>query len=128
MALFPKPVGLSDDGLTERWEKLRAIRDIVNKALEEARRRGEIGKSLEAKVVLRAGDESVMELLESHRGILPDVFIVSSVEIQRVDGSETAAEVLPALGEKCQRCWVVTTQPQAVEGGPLCPRCARATQ
>lgn len=128
MALFPKPFGLSDDGLAERWEKLRAIRDTVNKALEEARRRGEIGKSLEAKVVLRTGDESVMELLESHRGILPEVFIVSSVDIQRADGGETAAEVLPALGEKCQRCWVVTTEPQAIEGGPLCPRCARATQ
>ncbi len=45
---------LVDDALAERWERLLAARAIVTKALEDARQRGDIGHSLDARVRLAA--------------------------------------------------------------------------
>ncbi len=120
MALFPTPAGAGDEALVARWERLRALRDIVNKALEEARRRGEIGKALEARVVLKPGDAETAALAERYRETLPELFIVSAVELGAETGGETEVEVAAAPGEKCPRCWMVTA-------APLCPRCAAVT-
>ncbi len=122
MALFPKPSGVADEGLSDRWAALRAVRETVNKALEEARKRGEIGKSLEAAVRITPADEAQAGLLARYGAILPELFIVSAVEV--LPPGQGCVEVLPAPGEKCARCWTVTASPVAVEDSPLCPRCA----
>ena len=122
MALFPEPSGLADAGLMGRWEALRSIRDGVNKALEEARKEGTIGKSLEASLRITPGDETQADLLKGYVQSLPELFIVSAVEVLPV--AEAKVEVSKAAGEKCSRCWTVTEAPVVVQDAPLCPRCA----
>jgi isoleucyl-tRNA synthetase len=54
VALFPRDAAsLVDAGVDARWERLRAIRDAVNRALEAARQDKTIGTSLQAHVRLR---------------------------------------------------------------------------
>jgi len=128
MALFPKLGGLSEEGLSERWEALRTLRDQVNKSLEEARQRGEIGKSLEAAVTLAPADEALRALCERYRDSLAELFIVSEVRLAEPSEARAAVTVAPASGEKCSRCWTITPAPVPSEGGPLCGRCARAVK
>ena len=114
-----------------KWERIHAVRDDVNKALEEARTAKTIGKSLEAKVTLRCGGE-LLGFLEGVREILPAVFIVSAVELAgegegafrgAVEG--LAVDVAPAPGEKCQRCWMQSDTVGKDPAHPtLCARCA----
>ena len=63
-----------------KWERLHAVRDDVNKALEIARGEKTIGKSLEAKVILHC-DQELLGFLHSVEELLPTVFIVSGVQL-----------------------------------------------
>jgi isoleucyl-tRNA synthetase len=123
-ARFPEPSGTEEPQLLERWEKLRALREVVNKALEEARKRGEIGKSLEAAIRVVPPPGDMEGLLRAYEAELPALFIVSRVELAPAEEGGPRVEVVPASGEKCARCWTVAAAPVAHEGGPLCPRCA----
>ncbi|MEJ2368398.1 MAG: isoleucine--tRNA ligase [Acidobacteriota bacterium] len=124
LARFPEPENLAQDSLTETWDRLKALRDDVNKALEDARREGLIGKSLEAKLVLACDDGDLGELIRRYEPLLPEIFIVSAVELEDAEPQGPAIRVEAAPGVKCARCWTVTDDPRDVEGGPLCPRCA----
>jgi isoleucyl-tRNA synthetase len=113
LAGFPRPRGeFRDSALEKKWERLRAIRDDVNKALEIKRRDKFIGNSLEAKLMLYVYEED-FELLNGHFDFLNALFIVSQVEISKDGEGEyksgtiegLSVEVLRADGEKCQRCW-----------------------
>jgi isoleucyl-tRNA synthetase len=119
--------------LEERWERLRTVRDGVNKALEMKRQERFIGNSLEAKVVLFTGDEEY-SLLTTYRDILPTLFIVSGVEIEKgtAPGSGLYENALPkfsvlvqkASGKKCERCWNWSDMVGAFHDDPeLCERC-----
>jgi len=126
MARFPEPLGLREEGIVERWERLRALRDTVNKTLEEARRRGEIGKSLEAAVVVRPSEPETRLVAADYRAHLAELFIVSRADLAEPEPGRPEVEVSPASGQKCTRCWTVTDAPALADGGPLCPRCAAA--
>jgi isoleucyl-tRNA synthetase len=118
---------LVDDALAERWERLLAARAIVTKALEDARQRGDIGHSLDARVHL-VPSAALRPLLEAEREGLPALFIVSQVELAATDAADGAAEltvtVEPARGAKCGRCWnfseIVGSDGEHPE---LCERC-----
>ena len=91
LALLPEPDELTQ-GITvlerERlahWDNLMLVRDQVLKALEVAREEKLIGKSLEAKVVLKAGFD-LHPLLSQYAADLPALFIVSQVQLEQ--GSE----------------------------------------
>jgi isoleucyl-tRNA synthetase len=124
MSRFPGTSGLPLDGLVDQWENLRSIRETVNKALEDARQRSEIGKSLEARVTLAPHEPTTSQLLRGYREHLATLFIVSQVDL--VEGGEGIpfVSVARAEGDKCSRCWTITRSPTISDGGPLCPRCA----
>ena len=110
MALFPTGVErLADGALDERWERLRAVRDEVNKALEEARQAKTIGTSLAAHVRLSAGGD-IAALLRAHEADLPMLFIVSQVSLDTSGDEGLAVQVLRADGEKCDRCWRIVPE------------------
>ena len=120
--------GLHDARLVDSWERLMAIRDEVNRALEAARQAKTIGTSLAAQVTLRARGET-LELLERYRDELPMLFITSRVEVEAApgDGEPFEVAVARAPGEKCARCWRIVpalSTAQATEG--LCDRCVEA--
>jgi len=101
-----------------KWDRIIAVRDAVNVALEAARAEKKIGKALEAKVALTVAAEDAF-LAEMDAEQVADLFIVSQVGI--TVGSELAVSVAAAEGEKCQRCWKFHVHTN--ENG-LCPRCA----
>jgi isoleucyl-tRNA synthetase len=123
---------LSDPGLGRDWERLLEARGAVTKVLEGLRQRGVIGHSLEARVALAAGG-ALAELLVGRRALLPEIFIVSRVELlpegtlaqpSTVEGLAVAAERVG--GEKCVRCWNYRADVGQERRFPgLCARCAR---
>ena len=97
-----------DVELADRWEQLLNIRGEVNQVLEDARRKREIGSSLEAEVVISGRGEH-FELLRDYEVFLPTLFIVSKVSLEEADvvqeDKELEVKVRNASGEKCERCW-----------------------
>lgn len=121
-----------DEAAMIRWEKIIAVRDDVNKALEQARGAKLIGKPLEANVVITASDAG-REFLESCGQDLAKLCIVSSVCIQSGEGEGDEYEALGGIkiavshmeGEKCARCWIYDpTVGENAEHPCLCARCA----
>jgi isoleucyl-tRNA synthetase len=133
LADFPRPdPTLVDTALAADWDRLLEVRAAVTKALEALRQRGEIGHSLEASVHLGA-DGALGALLESRRGLLPEILIVSHVELlpaARVSGESTlpglGIAVARAGGQKCARCWNWRLDVGDDARVPsVCGRCAR---
>ncbi|MBP0973536.1 MAG: class I tRNA ligase family protein, partial [Oscillospiraceae bacterium] len=116
-----------DDAFRAKWDEIYALRETVNKALEEKRNEKLIGKPLDAKVTLTVADEQTAERLRSYPE-LKGVFIVSAVEI--AVGTVTAeggvdVTVEKAPGQKCERCWCFSEEVGKFALHPtLCKRCA----
>ncbi|WP_088033640.1 isoleucine--tRNA ligase [Evansella clarkii] len=117
--------------LTDKWDYFMEVRDDVLKALEEARKDKGIKKSLEAEVQIFA-EGKAKELLDNIEG-LNKLFITSSAKVAAKDDApaETKAydhlsvNVVFAEGEKCERCWVVSTTVGKDDRHPaLCSSCA----
>ena len=111
-----------EESAMAKWDRIIAVRNAVNSALEAARNDKKIGKSLEAKVALTVTAEDAF-LTEMDAGELADLLIVSQAEASV--GESLSVSVAPAEGEKCQRCWKQLTAVGTVKEHPtLCPRCA----
>lgn len=123
MAEFPAIAEVNEEILGQ-WERIFAVRDVVLKALEEARNGKLIGSSLEAKVKLKA-DEGSYQLLSDRRDDLRFIFIVSQVELEK--GDAVAAEIVFADGAKCERCWNYSVRVGEFTKYPtVCERCYEA--
>jgi isoleucyl-tRNA synthetase len=120
LALIPEPEevssGLPPARLAE-WDRLMEVRDVVLKALEEARQAKLIGTSLEARVRLQG--------YKGFEAELPSVFIVSQVVLE--PGDELRATIERADGVKCERCWKYSTAVgQDAEFPTVCDSCSAA--
>jgi len=110
--------------VAERWKALLALRDRVNLALEAARKAGEIGASLEARLVLRVADPALATDLVRLAEQLRYLFIVSQVDLADPSEGEPEVTVAPARGIKCERCWNYSEQVgEFTEHPTLCERC-----
>ena len=123
-----------DAQLEERYEQLQKIRSEVSKQLEKARADKQLGQSLEAKILLDV-PENYRQLMTEYLDLLPSYFIVSQVELTTDLPAAVEAEnvpglklqVLPAEGEKCERCWNFSTSVgQNSQHPTICARCAAA--
>ncbi len=111
-----------DEAAMAKWDRIIAVRNAVNGALESARNEKKIGKSLEAKVTVAVTDPEDAFLFEMKEEDLADLFIVSQVTLTK-EGSGVA--VANAEGEKCERCWKHHPLVGSHKTHPtLCPRCA----
>jgi isoleucyl-tRNA synthetase len=126
--VFPEPSALpADPGLAARWERLAGIREIVMKALEQARDEKRIRSGLEAQVAI-AGPDETLAFLRSFGDDLRFLFITSGVTFG-APAPAVSVTVLPALGTKCQRCWNFTEDVGSdPEWAGACARCARAVR
>jgi isoleucyl-tRNA synthetase len=125
LTAFPELKSSLTDEESARWATLLRLREAVNKVLERARAAKEIGKSLEADVLLYGNFDA--------KGIdLAKLFIVSNVDVLMADESVTDSVELegfgrigiawtPARGKKCGRCWIYRAEVAAE--GELCNRC-----
>ena len=126
-----QPVLPQDEAFMAKWDKIHALRDDVQKALEIARTAKVIGGSLDAEVTLYAQGET-LAFIRSAEALLPTVFIVSAVHIEENGQGDYTGEVeglsvtvAHAHGEKCSRCWVYSdTVGQDTQHPGLCARCA----
>ena len=108
-------------------EFLEEIRQKTLPKLEEKRQAKLIGKSLEAKVIIRCSG-STYDTLKANEADLLERLCVSQVEVVRVDGHpDLQIEVVHAEGKRCERCWRWTTDVGTFAEHPtICGRC-RAT-
>lgn len=111
----------ADEGLAAKWERLREIRDAVNKEIETVRAAGTVGSSLQAVVTLTAAPED-HALLASLGDDLKFVLIVSATHL--IAGSALQISVAASSDTKCERCWHYRADVgQNPEHPTLCGRC-----
>ncbi|MBC8134340.1 MAG: hypothetical protein H8F28_00455, partial [Fibrella sp.] len=125
LAPFPVPdEAFLNDDLAASWGAFFAVRDRVNKALEDAKNKG-MKKSLETRVTL-VGDFAATNRFTNED--LAMLFGVSEVSREAETGAERI-EVGGAVGSKCPRCWLVKRD---IGRDPLfrdiCERCAEAVR
>jgi isoleucyl-tRNA synthetase len=96
------PECVNSGEINRRWSRLREIRAVVGKQLEEARTAGNIGSSLQAEVIVRANHEDTV-LLKSLGDDLRFVFITSLAVVEESESLEVV--VKPSTNQKCERCW-----------------------
>ncbi|AGY60330.1 isoleucyl-tRNA synthetase [Gloeobacter kilaueensis JS1] len=113
--------------IAEYWEKLVALRNSVNAALETKRNAKAIGSSLEAKVKLYVADAAFAAELARQADQLRYLFIVSQVELLEEPSGDVAVIVEKADGKKCARCWNYSEHVGEDHTHPeLCERCTAA--
>jgi len=119
--IFPE----TDVTLYQEIERLRRIRDEVNKALEIQRANKMIGSSLEAMVNIQANAED-HALLAKYKQYLPEMFIVSQVNVEK-STDPLNIQITKAEGQKCERCWNFSVTVGKDPTHPtLCQRCVEA--
>ncbi len=126
---------LSNPQLDARWDRILSIRGGFSRALEVARGKGLIGKSLEAEITVIEAPEKVQPvILSASEEDWEMICIVSAFrkkpqgdEFDLVfDDTETGMRIgiRKAGGTTCPRCWRISPCPDARD---LCPRCSRVT-
>jgi isoleucyl-tRNA synthetase len=122
-----EPVGLVlSEAEKARWRRIFEVRDLALASLERERQAKNIGKALDAKVILRGSAKALAPLSEKDAETLRELLNVSRLALQ--DGPESAdlaVAVAKADGLKCERCWHWETDVGAdAEHPTLCGRCA----
>lgn len=103
--MFP-PARAEDAALPQKWQRIRAARELVNKEIEALRADGKVGSSLQATVSLTipmAEHGELWEALASLEEDLKFVFITSAIGV--VAGDAMGVKVEPSEAQKCERCW-----------------------
>ena len=124
LQLLPNPsTGPATREAVEAVDLMLAQREAAARVIEAQRAAGKIGKSLEARVLLRPGEAAVARLA----GLLPqlaEILIVSQAEVEPSTGEP---EVAVPLGSKCERCWRWDNTVGNDASSPnLCARCTDA--
>jgi len=116
--LLPQP---QDEALVARWERIVAVRALVQKELEAVRQGGAIGSSLQADVeIVAAGSD--YDDLASLGDDLRFVLITSTASVRR--GEPFDIVVTPSRNSKCERCWHWRADVGCDAAHPgLCGRC-----
>ncbi len=119
----------------KRWNRLIRVRSEITKALEIARQNKIIGHPLEAEVRLQA-DGELAGFLAQEWHTIKEIAIISVLTKEdpgtQSEGAFVSEEidglmirVLPAPGQKCERCWIrSTTVGESSEHPLVCDRCA----
>ncbi|MGN6642274.1 MAG: isoleucine--tRNA ligase [Verrucomicrobiota bacterium] len=110
------------------WKGLFALREKLLPELEKARQAKSIGKSLEARVILRGTDALLVDA-KTHLQALRELANVSQVEVELTGDGVVQIQVVRAEGEKCERCWHWETDiGQNAEHPTICGRCVEAVK
>lgn len=104
------------------WERILAVKELANKAMDSARSDKVISSSLSASLSITAGNEDYTAL-QKLGDEMRFVFITSAVDLVLGEG-DTSIQVAPAIGDKCTRCWHITQDVGQEPSHPtLCLRC-----
>jgi isoleucyl-tRNA synthetase len=124
-----------DPKLALEFEHLLELREKVLLAIERARKENQIlSDRLEAEVLIYPKEALLKELLEKNLPYLPELFIVSEVNLIKeraytpvqVEDEKVFVGVKHAEGEKCARCWIWHRETGKNREYPgLCPKCVQ---
>jgi isoleucyl-tRNA synthetase len=116
------PEGWKNEALASQWASIRDRRRHVTSRIEDWRREGKIGSSLQVKVILNDTRNEHFLLSEKE---WEEVLIVSNVKVtlkSKLPFEPTEIELAP--GTKCDRCWRVLPEVGECSSHPtLCRRC-----
>ncbi len=113
------------------WDKIRKVRELVNKELEQKRSSGQIGAGLEAEVKLYASD-GLLQDLQKLQAELRFVLMTSTAEVLplasetmfALDNGNLSIEITASKQPKCARCWHRRADVGEHEAHPdICGRC-----
>ena len=118
---FPKiPDRWENKKLSEKWEKFKTVKKVVNAAMEIKRSSKDIGSSLEADIKIYLGEEYLNLAKDLN---LSEYFITSKAELKKMSDDKNLFKldeienikvlVKKAEGEKCSRCWKIFPNPCA---------------
>lgn len=114
-------LGTVNTELLAKWSRIREIRDLVNKDIENVRAEGQVGSSLQANVTVHANPQD-LALLESLGQDAKFVFITSVLALAA--GDTLSATVAVSADAKCERCWHYAADVGVDAAHPtLCCRC-----
>ena len=115
-----------DDGIADmqKFQAAMTVREVVTKALEEARAEKRINKSQEAAVNVTVPSEVMGQIRDFDTAVFEELFIVSGVSF--AEGDDFACEVVDAQGQKCPRCWNYRTLGGNANHPDVCERCGDA--
>jgi isoleucyl-tRNA synthetase len=122
------PDGWTDAGVEADFGVLLRVRARVYEAIEPLRAAGKLGKSLDAAVTLGgAPDDPTFLVLKKYGDFLPELFIVSRVDLQPAAGLSVAIHACGEQGAlRCPRCWRWVPELVRSPHGEICPRCVEA--
>jgi len=99
-------IGGPDAALIEKWTRIRAAREMINKEIESLREAGKVGSSLQANVELTVPMGTHGELWSALASLEEDLkFVLITSAAGLVAGDSMAVKVTPSEAVKCERCW-----------------------
>jgi len=132
-----------DDELHGRWERILAVRDDVDQAIEALREQKLVAKSMEVCVALWSSNKSLTAILRGSSAALAELLIVSEIEILDEQPTEERRiamtvgrkeptlliEARPSPHLKCARCWNLRPSVGQDKNCPdICDRCVQAVR
>ncbi len=128
-----KELGEDDEFNDAFWDKVQTVRNEANRAIEECRKAGTIGGSLEAEITIYADDETAARLSKL-KDELRFVLITSKAVVKSLseapqsassyDASNLKFDIVKSQAPKCGRCWHYEEGVGGNSEHPtLCPRC-----
>ena len=122
MHVFPELAEAEITALTQKWQAIRTVRDVVNAAIEPLRADKSIGSSLQVDTIITVPSD-LMPYVTALGDELRFVLMVAHVTVQ--EGAELTATVSADEGQKCERCWHYTDDIGIDSQHPtICGRCA----
>ncbi|MBU1926453.1 MAG: isoleucine--tRNA ligase [Pseudomonadota bacterium] len=132
---YPHLIPLAEDERMNRkyWGDVIAIRNEVNKAIENVRQAGNLGSALEAEVTVFAdsdfksaldllGSELRFVLITSHAAVLP--YEEAPEDAIHTEMTGIKLSVTPSKHPKCERCWQRRADiGEDAQHPTLCERC-----
>jgi isoleucyl-tRNA synthetase len=114
----------------QTWKRLFEIRPAALACLEKERQAKNIGKALDAKVILKGSAQVLGDLTDVERESLRELLNVSQLNMAgEPEGADIAVEAVKADGHKCERCWHWEMDVGACGEHPLlCGRCVAAVR
>jgi isoleucyl-tRNA synthetase len=115
----PVPASGLDPARVDAWGKLRQLRELVSKKIEEKREHKELGSSLQAALEIEAHG-AAFDALQSLGDDLKFALIVSEVALRENRSVPVQVHVKASAHAKCERCWHYRAD---VNAAGLCGRC-----
>ena len=117
---YDLPSPIMTDITPDDWQVILALKDDVNKAMDDARTAKIISANLTAKANILA-DKTVFDAVSKLGDEARFVFITSDISLTQ---GENDVIITPADGQKCIRCWHIRTDVgRHVKHPKLCGRC-----